>query len=316
MDDETTESDIFQIAGAVEGGEAIPPMPIPILALRLDVGEEILHEAGVEPRGARDPPVPLEGVTITFRSVFERQTHQVPNVVAMIRGSDPDLADTYVILTAHFDHVGVGPPDATGDSIYSGADDNASGTSALLQVAEAFAALPAPPARSVLFLAVSGEEKGLLGSRHYAGSPTVPAEGMIANVNMDMVSRNHPDTVYAVGEEYTTLGDLAREVAAEHPALGLVVAPDPEPEEQAFLRSDHFSFVQRGIPALMLTTWLHEDYHLPSDTPDRVDPDKAARVARLAFLLSHRIASDPEPPRWTAEGEELLGTLTPPPPGR
>lgn len=308
MDEETAESDIFQIAGAVEGG-GIQQMPFPVLGISLEVGEELLHRAGVEPRGARDPPEVLENVTLSYRTVFDEETHQVPNVVALLPGSDPDLSGTYVVLTAHFDHVGVGPSDETGDSIYSGADDNASGTTALLKVASAFAALPEAPARSVVFLAVSGEEKGLLGSQYYVDFPTVPAEGIVANLNMDMVSRNHPDTVYVIGEEFSTLGNLAREVASEHPELGLVPAPDPEPEEQAFLRSDHYSFVQAGIPAVMLTTWLHDDYHLPSDTPDRVDPDKAARVARFGFLLAHRIASDPEPPAWTEEGRELLRTL-------
>jgi len=308
MDEDTSESDIFQIAGAVEGG-AIQAMPFPIIGIRLDLGEELMEQAGIEPRGARDPPEAYEDLQLRYRTVFGQETHSVPNVVAVLPGSDPELGGTYVVLTAHFDHVGVGPPDESGDSIFSGADDNASGTSALLKTAAAFAALPEAPARSILFLAVSGEEKGLLGSQYYAGSPTVPEGSMIANLNMDMVSRNHPDTVYGIGEEFTTLGDLAREVAREHPELGLTVAADPEPEEQAFLRSDHFSFVQHGIPALMLTTWLHDDYHAPSDTPDRTDPDKAARIARLAFLMAHRIASDPGEPEWTAEGRELLQSL-------
>ena len=308
MDEETDESDIFQIAGAVEGG-AIQTMPFPIIGLSLEKGEELLTRAGVEPRGARDPPELLENVTLTYRTVFDQETHHVPNVLALLPGSDPELSDTYVVLTAHFDHVGVGPADERGDSIYNGADDNASGTSGVLKAAAAFAALPVAPARSTLFLMVSGEEKGLLGSQYYAGSPTVPQGSMIANINLDMISRNHPDTVYAIGEEFTSLGELVREVAREHPELGLVPAPDPEPEEQAFLRSDHFSFVQHGIPALMLTTWLHDDYHVPSDTPDRTDPEKAARVARLAFLLAHRIAEDPAEPTWTAEGRELLEGL-------
>jgi Zn-dependent M28 family amino/carboxypeptidase len=204
----------------------------------------------------------------------------------------------------------VGPADETGDSIYSGADDNASGTAALIQMAEAFAALPEAPARSVLFLAVSGEEKGLLGSAYFAQNPTVPRGSMVANLNLDMVGRNHPDTVYAIGKEYSDLGDLVREVAAAHPELGLVVAPDPEPEEQVFLRSDHFSFVQVGIPALMFTTWLHDEYHAPSDTPDLIDAEKLARVARLSFLLVHRLAQDETVPEWNAAGRELLRSLS------
>jgi hypothetical protein len=315
MGEDTDEGEIYQIAAAVEGG-SIQAMPFPILGLILHRGEEMLGQAGAEPRGARDPPVHLENLRLAFRTAYDEETHLVPNVVATLRGSDPELADTYVIVTAHFDHVGVGPPDEQGDTIYNGADDNASGTAALLKTAAAFAALPEAPRRSVLFLAVSGEEKGLLGSQHYAGSPTVPQGSIVANLNMDMVGRNHPDTVIAIGDEFTSMGSLAGGVARDHPELGLVVVPDPEPEEQAFLRSDHFSFVQHGIPALMLTTWLHDDYHEPSDTLEKIDADKLARVARLAFLLTHRIAQDPAAPTWTAEGRELLQGLGIQPGGR
>ena len=311
MDEETDASATFQLAAALEGGAAAQ-MPLPIIGLAHEAGQELLESVGVEPEGGRDPPAPvqvLENVILSFQSVFGEESAEVPNVVARLPGADPELAREYVVLTAHYDHVGVGPPDDRGDSIYSGADDNASGTAAVLEVARAFSQLPEPPARSILFLWVSGEEKGLLGSAYFAENPTVPLENIVANLNLDMVSRNAPDTVHAVGEEYSTIGELVYQVARDHPELGLVVAPDPEPEEQAFLRSDHFSFVEKGIPALMLTTWLHDDYHLPSDTPDRTDPDKAARVARLAFLLAHRLATQVEPPEWTEAGERLLRDL-------
>jgi hypothetical protein len=252
----------------------------------------------------------LENISLSIRSVFQEEEDMVPNVVAMVRGADPELSQTYVVLTAHFDHVGVGPPDETGDSIYNGADDNASGTSALLQVAAAFAALPEPPARSVIFLAVSGEEKGLLGSRYWVDHPTVPLDGVVANVNMDMVGRNDPDTVYVIGDEYTDMGEWTRQIAAENPQLRLVTAPDPDPEEQVFLRSDQFSFVERGIPAIFFTTWLHDDYHAPSDTPEKIDADKIARVSRLAFLLTYRVATDPTPPEWTPAGRQVLQGLS------
>ncbi len=308
MDEETDASATFQLAAALEGGAA-GQMPFPIIGLRHEVGTELLERIGADPGAGATQAQVLEDVVISFRSTFGSQVEDVPNVVAQIRGSDPELADEYVVLTAHFDHVGVGPPDEQGDSIYSGADDNASGTSALMQVAEAFAALPEAPARSVLFLAVSGEEKGLLGSAYFAGNPTIPQESMVANLNMDMVSRNAPDTIYAVGEEYSSLGELARQVAADHPELGLVVAPDPEPEEQAFLRSDHYSFVEIGIPSLMLTTWLHDDYHLPSDRPELSDADKAARVAQFTFLMAHRLATERPLPDWNEEGRQLLQEL-------
>jgi hypothetical protein len=310
MDEDTGAGDIHQIAAAMEGGAA-GQLPIPTVGIRIDRGEELLRSGGVEPRGGRDPPAVLDGIEVSIRIGFDQATEDVPNVVAILPGSDPELRDTYVVVTAHFDHVGVGPPDERGDSIFNGADDNASGTSALIQMAEAFGALPEAPARSVLFLAVSGEEKGLLGSAWYAQNPTVPQGSMVANLNMDMVGRNHPDTIYAIGEEFTDIGDRIRAVATAHPELGLVVAPDPEPEEQAFLRSDHFSFVQQGIPALMLSTWLHDEYHQPSDTPDLIDADKLARVARLGFLLVHQLAEDPTAPEWNEAGREFLRNLTP-----
>lgn len=316
LDEETDAGEMYQIAGALEGGAA-GQLPFPVVGIRYDVGDELLSAVGVEFPAPGDPPGAsvLEEMTVSLGFRFREQTDEVPNVVALLRGSDPELADEYVVLTAHYDHVGVGPPDETGDSIYNGADDNASGTAVLLQVADVLAALPEAPARSVVFLAVSGEEKGLLGSAHWARHPTVPGEGLVANLNMDMVARNAPDTLYAIGEEYTSMGEWAREVAESHPGLGLVVAPDPEPEEQAFLRSDHYNFVQEGVPALMLTSWLHDDYHAPSDMPDRVDPEKAARVGRLVFLLTHRVASAPDAPHWTEAGEALLEELesqTPP----
>ncbi|MFC1531096.1 M20/M25/M40 family metallo-hydrolase [Gemmatimonadota bacterium] len=202
------------------------------------------------------------------------------------------------MLSAHFDHVGIGEANAEGDSIYNGADDDASGTSALIEVARAFQSMPRPPRRSVLFLAVSGEEKGLLGSAHYASEPTVPIGGIVANINLDMIGRNAPDTVIAVGQEYTSLGEMSRRIASHHPELGLTVAPDPDPSEQAFFRSDHLVFVKKDIPAIFFTTWDHEDYHQPSDEADAIDSDKAARVARLTFLLTWHVGEEDQPPSW------------------
>jgi len=171
-------------------------------------------------------------------------------------------------------------------------------------------ALPQAPARSVVFLAVSGEEKGLLGSMAFAENPTVPLEDIVANINMDMIGRTAPDTVIAIGQEYTTLEGVINRIVAENPDLGLTVIQDPEPEQMFFFRSDQLSFIQRGIPAVFFTTGDHPDYHQQSDLPERIDTDKLARIARLAFHLAHAIAMDPQPPEWTEEGrrevEEML----------
>lgn len=236
--------------------------------------------------------------------------HRPPNVAGILRGSDPALRNTYVVISAHMDHVGVGRPDATGDSIYNGADDDASGTSAVLEVAEALASLPQPPARSVLFLLVSGEEKGLLGSRYFSEHPTVPVDQIVADVNIDMIGRNAPDTVVAIGQDYSSLGPLTQQIVRAHPELGLTAARDLWPQQRFFFRSDHFNFARLEIPAIFFFTGVHEDYHRPSDEVEKINPDKAARVARLAYYVVRAIASSAQPPQWTAEGLREVRALT------
>jgi hypothetical protein len=304
MGPETGDAEVYQLMGALEAGAA-GEVPLPMIGLSFDAGTALMNQLGVIGGGSARPEM-LSGITLTILSTFVPTGTRVPNVVGILRGSDPVLADTYVLLTAHYDHVGVGPANESGDGIYNGADDNASGTSLLMEIASAFAELPTRPARSVVFLAVSGEEKGLLGSAHFASAPTVPIASIVANLNFDMVGRNHPDTVYLIGEDYTTLGAAAHQAAVARPEVGLALAPDPEPDEQLFLRSDHYSFVQRRIPAIMFTTGLHDDYHLPSDAPETIDSDKAARIGRLIFYLTHSLASDPVAPTWTEAGLRLL----------
>lgn len=223
-----------------------------------------------------------------------------PNVVGLLPGSDPVLRETFVVLTAHFDHLGVGPPDFTGDTVFNGADDNASGTAALIEIAEAFASLDRAPFRSIIFLGVSGEEKGLWGSLYYAANPTVPIESIVANLNADMIARNRPDLLAVIGHEYSTLGPLVRQVARQHPELGLTLTGDPNPEARIFFRSDQLSFVLRDIPALFFHSGAHVDYHQRTDEVQRFDPDKAARAAGLIFYTAEAIANDPQPPEWTS----------------
>jgi hypothetical protein len=299
---------------AFAGEVAAMEGPLPLFGVRHEAAARVLPAPGTslaELRGrAAEPgfaPHPLGGARAVLRAPRVVTESRPPNVAALLRGSDPRLRDSYVVVTAHFDHVGVGAPDARGDSIYNGADDNASGTAALLEVARALASLPERPARSVLFLAVSGEEHGLLGSRHFAEHPTLPREAIVANVNLDMIGRNAPDTLYAVGFDFSTLGARAARTAEAHPALGLRVVPDPRPGQRFFQRSDHYSFARKGIPALGLTTGLHPDYHRPSDHADRVDADKQARIARLVLLLVHDLANDPARPEWTERGRAAAG---------
>ena len=297
------EQAISTIVGQVRG---LPEQPIPVIGVLRSAAAELFATAGLEidvvaPAEGTDAsdsgPTQL-GLELTIRTVLEREDFEPPNVVAILRGSDPELRETYVLYSAHFDHVGIGSPDAEGDSIYNGADDDASGTALVLGVARAFASLPEPPRRSIVFLAVSGEEKGLLGSRFWAENPTVPIEHVVANVNADMVGRNAPDTVIVIGGEFSSLGPLSETIADTRPELGLVVAHDPDPSENAFFRSDHVAFVREGVPAVFFTTWIHEDYHEPSDEVESIDADKLARIARLAFWVGWEVAEASEPPTW------------------
>jgi hypothetical protein len=284
--------------------------PFPVFALRYEHAERLFRDAGLGldtlVARPRTRPLPLTGTTVALRAPIARVQHRVPNVVALLPGSDPSLRNEYIVFSAHFDHVGIGHPDQRGDTIYNGADDNASGTAAVMALAEAFASLPTPPARSLVFLMISGEEKGLLGSNHWVENPTVPLGRVVANINLDMIGRNAPDTVVAIGQEYSTLGPLVQEVARARPELGLIVAPDLWPQEQLFFRSDQFHFARKDIPVLFFTTGLHDDYHRPSDTAERIDADKVARIARLVYHLGLEIGNRPERPAWTDAGRAAM----------
>lgn len=249
-----------------------------------------------------DAVVPLQGATLEINVRKTTVESSPPNVVAILPGSDPELSNEYVVFSAHMDHVGVGPPDASGDSIFNGADDDASGTATMIEVAEAFASLPTAPSRSMIFLAVSGEEKGLLGSAFFMSNPPVAVTQMVADINLDMVGRNVPDSVIAIGNEYSSLGNLVQEVAREHSDLRLTVGPDPDPSERLFFRSDHFNFAKAGVPAIFFTTGLHDQYHKQSDQVELIDLDKISRVGRLVFHLAWEIATRPDAPTWTQKG--------------
>jgi hypothetical protein len=300
--------------GGTPSRSLVDPDEIPVFYVRPAAAEAVFARGGVELTGLLSDPgatLTVPGVDAHFAAeavVVEETT--APNVVAMLRGRDPELAETYVVFSAHMDHVGTGTANAAGDSIYNGADDDASGTSALVEMAQAFALLEEPPLRSLVFLNVSGEEKGLLGSRWFSEHPTLPIDRVVANVNMDMIARNAPDSIVVIGQEYSSLGPLVQQVAAEHPDLGLTVSGDLWPEERFFFRSDHFNFARLEIPALFFFAGVHEDYHQPSDELATLDLDKAARVARLAFWTAHAIADSPGAPTWTPQGLEDVRALT------
>jgi Zn-dependent M28 family amino/carboxypeptidase len=242
------------------------------------------------------------------------------NVVARLPGADPRLRDEHVVYTAHWDHLGL-DPSLQGDRIFNGAVDNATGTAGLVALGRAFAALRPPPPRSILFLAVTAEEKGLLGSRHYATEPLYPLVDTVANVNMDGLNVwGRTRDVVVVGRGSTTLEELLDE---EVRAQGRVLKDDPEPEKGYYYRSDHFEFAKRGVPALYADAgvdyvgrpaeWGAErrarytsaDYHKVSDEVAG-DWDLSGMVEdlRLFFLVGLRAAEARVPPRWK-EGSEF-----------
>ena len=222
-------------------------------------------------------------------------TERALNVIARLQGSDPVLREEYLLIGAHFDHIGIRTPVA-GDSIYNGADDNGSGTASVLELAEAFASLDAPPARSILFVFFSGEERGLLGSRYYAGSQEAPIGNVISMINLDMVGRNWTDRVAAIYQLDSDIFERADRVADAHPELNMNLLTDPWPDENLVNRSDQAPFIPYGVPVLFLTSGLHEDYHQASDEADKLDYEKTGRLARLIFWIGWEFAEAAEPP--------------------
>jgi Zn-dependent M28 family amino/carboxypeptidase len=266
--------------------------------------------AALQNRGTREMRVDrVDGMTLTLTQRIVDAQIAAPNVVGILEGSDPELRDEYVVFSGHMDHVGIGAPDANGDSIFNGADDDASGTVAVIEIAEAMASLATRPRRSMLFLLVSGEEKGLWGSEYYAENPTVPVNAMVADLNTDMVGRNWPDTIVAIGKEHSDLGRTLERVNSAHPELRMTAIDDLWPEESFYTRSDHFNFARKGVPILFFFNGTHEDYHGRDDEPDRIDAEKAARIARLVFYLGLEIANTQERPQWNpASYSRIVGT--------
>jgi hypothetical protein len=252
-------------------------------------------------------PIPA---SLEARVAVEHNAVESQNVAAIYPGSDPKLKREFVALSAHLDHLGRGEP-VNGDAIYNGAMDNASGIATLLEIAATLHESGAKPRRSVLFVAVTAEEKGLLGSQYFATHPTVKASNIVADLNVDMFLPLFPLRILtAVGAEESDLGDRLRAVAAP---LGVTVQNDPEPRRNLFIRSDQYNFIKHGIPALAFKVgstpgspeeaiakkWLAERYHAPSDDVNQpVDLTAAADFNHLVLLVTEEIANQTERPKW------------------
>jgi len=257
-------------------------------------------------------PLPHFAIPAHIRATVAVKRGEVEsqNVAGMLRGSDPNRRDEYVVVSAHLDHVGVGEP-INGDRIYNGAMDNASGVAAMLETATELHERNAKPARSILFVAVTGEEKGELGSKYFAAHPTVPRQKIVANVNTDMFLPLFPlKTLMVLGLDESDLGGDIRAVAK---SLNLAVQADPEPQRNRFVRSDQYSFIRFGIPALAMKVgyepnspeaaiaakWTAERYHAPSDDLDQpIDLGAADKYVDVLRELALRIANRPDRPKW------------------
>ncbi len=243
-------------------------------------------------------PVELRGMTavIETRALVEERTSE--NVVALLPGADPKLRDEYVLFTAHYDHVGISAVDG---AIYHGADDDGSGTSTVLELAEAYSLNPVKPKRSLVFMTVAGEEKGLLGSSYYADHPLFPLERTIANINMDMVGRtdkkhldaNDRNYVYVIGSDKisTELDSLVVLANKESVRLSLDYQyNDDNDPNQFYRRSDHYNFARKGIPIVFFFTGVHEDYHRPTDTVEKIVFDNMMAIGKLAYVTGWKVA--------------------------
>jgi len=227
------------------------------------------------------------------------------NVIAYFEGADPDLKDEAVVLMAHYDHVGIGAPDESGDGLYNGADDNGSGTTALMAIANALNEAKSQgyqPKRSILFLHVSGEENGLLGSRYYSDHPVIPIENTVTNFNADMIGRSDPeniqkgdtDYVYLIGGEIISseLDSLVQ--SANNLSVNMRLDRkynDLQDSNQFYRRSDHWNFGRFGVPFVFFFTGVHEDYHRPSDTIDKINFEKLSRVSQLIYTSTIEVAN-------------------------
>ncbi len=263
---------------------------------------------GLDPDALRasERPVhqPLTDLTVTVTlSDVPGSDAFAPNAVGIIPGTDPALRNEYLVFSAHMDHLGT-HPSSTRDSVFNGADDDASGTSAVMALAEAFARMPTR--RSIIFLTVSGEEKGLWGSQWFTAHPPVPIDRIVADLNLDMIGRNWKDTIAVIGREQSDLGATLARVNAAHPELDMHAIDDIWPQENFYYRSDHYNFARRGVPILFFFNGTHADYHQPSDSPDKIDAEKESRIVKLVYYLGQAVGNADDRPKWDERAYRLI----------
>jgi hypothetical protein len=268
--------------------------------------DDIRKAAGIDSSVFKAEQLPGT-LTVALHTAFVPSSSA--NVAGLLPGRDPGLGRETVVLSAHLDHLGVGPPDAKGDTIYNGAEDNAVGIASLIEEAKRFQASGRRPRRSVLFLAVTAEEKGLVGSDYFARHPTVPLEQIVADVNLDMPIITYKfEDMTVFGADRSTLGPIVRTAVG---ALGVAMSPDPDPSQGIFVRSDHYRFVQQGVPSVFLwpgqagagkAAWADffaHRYHRPSDEIGQpLDWAQGVRFVAVNYAIAREIADGDARPRW------------------
>ncbi|MEO9884184.1 MAG: M28 family peptidase [Balneola sp.] len=283
----------------------------PELAAQLLEKESVeeLAQMGIDIKANPGAFIPGElEFTLSHKAMVEQNIVKASNIVAFLEGSDPDLKDEVVVLSSHHDHVGIGRPDSTGDTIYNGADDDGSGTVGLLNTAQAMVAAAkagAGPRRSVLFLHVSGEEKGLLGSRYYSDHPIYPIKNTVANVNVDMIGRvdkeheENKDYIYIIGGEIISSGLDSLLRRANEATVNLDLSKrynDLEDPNQFYRRSDHWNFGRLGVPFIFFFNGVHADYHRPSDSIEKIEWEAITKRTQLIFTTTAMIANSEQRP--------------------
>lgn len=292
-----------------------PPVPNVVMSMKmakvLFEGEKV--DAVALANGSDVAPFELTPKNITVTIAVKSEHPMTQNVVAVWEGGDPVLKNEYVAVGAHYDHVGICAP-GTPDPICNGADDDGSGTTALLGMAEAISHAKQKPKRSVLFVWHCGEEKGLWGSRYFTDYPTIPLDKIVTQLNIDMIGRSKkdgdtdqrnkeltgPNAIYVIGSTMmsTELGKLSQDVNKSFLNLTYDTKyDDPADPNRFFFRSDHYNYARKGIPIIFFFDGVHEDYHRPGDEPQKIDYDKMEKVARTVYMTLWAVANLPTRPK-------------------
>lgn len=297
------------------------PKVIPVIQVAPELGAALKTAALNAARAEFTAPAP----TVSLKLDVAQNRTTASNVIGIIPGSDPTLKSEYVALGAHYDHVGVGRADSTGDTIYNGADDDGSGTVAMIEIARVIATGQRPK-RSTVFIWHCGEEKGLVGSRYFANNPTFNLKNLIIQINMDMIGMakqpgdtsaantelTATDEIYVIGPKLIS-SDITRTLTQVNNATVKMKLNDKydttEDRNQFYRRSDHFSYIEKGVPAIFLFSGVHAHYHQPSDEIDIIDFEKLTMTTKLLYGLTYEFGSQPERPRVDGPLKNLFGGL-------